>query len=100
MVKGHLELLLLSVLRRGPQHGYAVITTLRDLSDGAFDLPEGTIYPALHKLESDGLVTSEWTVIDGRRRRVYALSAGGRAANATRRREWTAFARGVDLVVA
>lgn len=54
MVKGHLDLLLLAVLRRGPQHGYAVIAGLGELSDGAFDLPEGTVYPALHKLEVDG----------------------------------------------
>src|SRR6266581_1489749 len=49
-LKGHLDLLLLSVLAAGPAHGYAIITALRARSEGAFDLPEGTVYPALHQL--------------------------------------------------
>ncbi len=50
-IKGHLDLLLLSVLAAGPAHGYAIISALRERSEGTFDLPEGTIYPALHRLE-------------------------------------------------
>jgi PadR family transcriptional regulator PadR len=99
MVRGHLELLLLGVLRRGPQHGYAAITGLRELSGGEFDLPEGTVYPALHKLEAGGLVRSTWSTIDGRKRRVYELTAEGRAALAVQRRQWTSFARGVEAVL-
>lgn len=99
MLKGHLDLLLLGVLRRGPQHGYAVITGLAELSDGQFDLPEGTVYPALHKLEADGLVSSEWSTSDGRKRRVYALTANGRAALAARREKWTLFSRSVEAVL-
>ena len=53
-LKGNLDLLLLSVLRRTPAHGYAVVTALRTASAGAFDLPEGTVYPALHRLERAG----------------------------------------------
>ena len=67
-LKGHLDLLLLSVLSRGPGHGYEVITRLRDGSDGAFELPEGTVYPALHRLEEAGLLASTWDVVAGRRR--------------------------------
>jgi DNA-binding PadR family transcriptional regulator len=100
MVKGHLDMLLLAVLRRGPQHGYAVIAGLRERSDGQFDLPEGTVYPALHKLEASGLVASEWSDGGGRRRRVYSLTAEGRKELAAQRREWTIFAGGVDAVVA
>src|SRR4051812_25433711 len=99
MVKGHLDLLLLGILRRGPQHGYAVITALRDHSDGAFDLPEGTVYPALHKLERAGLVASEWSTTDGRKRRVYALTADGRTALAHEKRAWRRFATGMDAIV-
>jgi DNA-binding PadR family transcriptional regulator len=99
MVKGQLELLLLGVLRRGPQHGYAVITELRDRSDGAFDLPEGTVYPALHKLEAAGLVASGWSTVEGRKRRVYELTADGHAALAEQRREWRRFARGMEAVM-
>ena len=99
MARGHLDLLLLAVLRRGPQHGYAVISELRDSSDGAFDLPEGTVYPALHKLEREGLVASGWSLIDGRKRRVYELTASGRAALATKKKEWAMFSRGVEAVL-
>jgi len=92
-------LLLLAVLRRGPQHGYAVIAGLRDSSDGEFDLPEGTVYPALHKLEREGLVGSHWAAIDGRKRRVYELTAPGRAALATKKKDWAMFSRGVEAVL-
>jgi DNA-binding PadR family transcriptional regulator len=98
-LKGHLDLLLLSVLDGAPTHGYAVITRLRDRSDGAFDLPEGTVYPALHRLERAGLVTSEWGSVAGRRRRVYALTGAGATALADRRAAWTSFASGVSAVV-
>jgi len=101
MAHGHLDLLLLAVLGRGgPQHGYAVIGGLRDASDGEFDVPEGTIYPALHKLERDGLVKSEWSVVEGRRRRVYALTGNGRATLSAKKKEWTIFRRGVEAVLA
>ncbi|MEP7091202.1 MAG: PadR family transcriptional regulator, partial [Nocardioidaceae bacterium] len=53
--KGHLDTLILSVLHQGQAHGYEVIAELRRRSDGEFDLPEGTVYPALHRLEADGL---------------------------------------------
>ena len=54
-LKGHLDLLLLAAVQRRPTHGYAIADTLRARSDGAFDLPEGTLYPALHRLERAGL---------------------------------------------
>src|SRR5260370_34177068 len=79
-LKGHHDLLLLSVLSRGPGHGYEVITRLRDRSDGAFELPEGTVYPALHRLEEAGLLASTWDVVTGRRRRIYQLPTAGDAA--------------------
>ena len=56
LLKGHLDALLLAVLEPGPQHGYAVIESLRSGSDGALDLPTGTVYPALHRLERAGLI--------------------------------------------
>ena len=59
-LKGSLDLLLLSVLSSGPTHGYAIISALRDRSGGTFDLPEGTIYPAPHRLEHAGLLASTW----------------------------------------
>src|ERR671931_331125 len=63
ILKGHLEMLLLALLQPGPAHGYAIIEGLRRQSDGAFDLPEGTVYPALHRLERAALreQQEEWS---------------------------------------
>jgi PadR family transcriptional regulator, regulatory protein PadR len=98
-LKGNLDLLLLSVLAAGPAHGYAVITALRDRSEGTFDLPEGTIYPALHRLEEAGLLASSWARAEGRRRRVYGLTDKGAEALAAERTEWQRFAGGVRAVL-
>jgi PadR family transcriptional regulator, regulatory protein PadR len=97
--RGHLDLLLLAVLDGGPAHGYAVIERLRERSGGAFDLPEGTIYPALHRLEQAGLLASRWAEAGGRRRRVYRLTGRGGRALAREQREWRAFAHAVRVVV-
>lgn len=99
-LKGHLDVLILAVLGDEPLHGYAVIEELRLRSEGAFDLAEGTLYPVLHRLEADGLLTSTWSEASGRRRRVYRLTRRGRAALARRRREWSGFARAVEAVLA
>ena len=98
-IKGHLDLLLLSVLAAGPAHGYAIISALRERSEGTFDLPEGTIYPALHRLEDTGLLSSAWAAGDGRRRRVYALTSAGATALAAEQTEWRRFATGVVAVL-
>jgi DNA-binding PadR family transcriptional regulator len=98
-LKGNLDLLLLSVLSAGPAHGYAVITALRARSEGTFDLPEGTVYPALHRLEGAGLLASSWAETDGRKRRVYALTGKGVAALADQRTEWRRFAGGIAAVL-
>ena len=99
-LRGHLDLLLLVTLRRiEPVHGYGLIAALRDHSDGVFALPEGTVYPALHRLERDGLVQSEWSADTTPRRRVYRLTDAGGAALAVKRTEWTVFQRGVRAVL-
>jgi len=99
-LKGHLDLLLLSILANGPAHGYAVIESLRQRSSGTFDLPEGTIYPALHRLEEDNLLCSEWSENSGRKRRVYRLTLKGQQALTARQQEWRRFAQAVDATVA
>jgi PadR family transcriptional regulator, regulatory protein PadR len=98
-LKGNLDLLLLSVLAAGPAHGYAIISALRNRSEGTFDLPEGTIYPALHRLEEAGLLASSWAQAEGRRRRVYGLTDAGAEALAAERTEWRRFASGVHAVL-
>jgi PadR family transcriptional regulator PadR len=90
-LKGHLDGLLLAALEGGPRHGYAVIEALREHTGGRLDLPTGTIYPALRRLEQAGLITGSWSVVGGRRRREYRLTAAGRRALAGRRADWRDF---------
>jgi len=98
-LKGHLDALLLAVLEGGPLHGYAVIEALRSGSGGTFDLPTGTIYPALHRLERAGFVRSRWHVVAGRRRRDYELTPSGRHALASERAGWTRFSTAVSRLL-
>ena len=99
-LKGHLDMLLLGVLKKGRAHGYEVIRRLADDSDGTFDLPEGTVYPALHRLEKLGLLASSWDATEGRRRRVYEITGAGATALRDRRAEFKRFAAGVQAVIA
>jgi PadR family transcriptional regulator PadR len=98
-LKGHLDGLILATLQSGPAHGYAIAQTLRARSDGEFDLPEGTLYPALHRLERAGMVASEWSTEGGRRRRTYRLTRSGGKALSDRRNEWRLFATAVEAVL-
>ena len=99
IVRGHLDMLVLSVVADGPAYGWAVVDALKQRSDGAFDLPEGTVYPALYRLENSGLLASEWIDIKNRRRRVYRLTTAGKRALARQRSEWSAFADAVGAVL-
>jgi PadR family transcriptional regulator, regulatory protein PadR len=98
-LKGHLDLLLLAILAEGPAHGYAVIETLRQRSNGTFDLPEGTIYPALHRLERQSLLSSDWTEESGRRKRIYKLTPKGKQALSKRQQEWQKFSQAVNATI-
>jgi DNA-binding PadR family transcriptional regulator len=97
-VRGHLEVMLLAVLGTGPDHGYAIIDKLRARSGGTFSLPEGSVYPALHRLEHEGLVSSRWAQESGRRRRVYELTRRGHAQLGERRQARAEFAAAVNAV--
>lgn len=98
--QGHLDLVLLGVLAVGPGHGYAIITTLKERSDGALTLPEGSVYPALHRLEDMGLVSSDWAKAGGRRRREYRLTPKGATALGSQRAEWSRLSSAIDAVLA
>ena len=95
-LRGHLDLLLLQVLSREPGHGYAVIAALRESSEGVLDLTEGAVYPALHRLEDQGLLSSQWQPVGGRRRRIYAVTASGQEALRSQRRDWRVLASAID----
>jgi PadR family transcriptional regulator len=96
---GQLDSLLLAVVAEEPAHGYGILQRLKLRSAGAFDLAEGTIYPALHRLERDGLLSSSWSSEAGRRRRVYRVTRTGRSALKARRRDWAHFAQAVEAVL-
>lgn len=98
-LNGQLDSLILATVAEEPAHGYAVLQRLKQRSGGTFDLAEGTIYPALHRLERDRLLASAWSEESGRRRRVYRITRSGRAALTSRRREWQSFAQAVEAVL-
>src|SRR4051812_20662912 len=101
MLKGHLDMIVLAALSAGPAHGYAVIEEIRRRSGEAFHLPEGTVYPALHRLEQGGLLVSRWTTAEtGRRRRVYSLTRHGERALAERRAVWRQFSEAIGGLLA
>jgi PadR family transcriptional regulator, regulatory protein PadR len=99
MLKGHLDGMLLAALEAGPRHGYAVMEALRAGSGGRFDLPTGTVYPALRRLERAGLVHGDWAEAGGRRRRVYQLTAAGRRTLAAERGDWRDFSAAVTALL-
>lgn len=99
LIKGHLEPLVMAVVEQGPLHGYAIIEELRRRSRGEFDLPEGTVYPALHRLERQGHLSSSWDDSEGRRRRVYRLTRSGRKALAASRDHWRGFQSAITAVL-
>jgi PadR family transcriptional regulator PadR len=99
VLKGHLDVLLLAALEEGPRHGYAVKEALREGSGGRFDLPTGTIYPALHRLETAGLIAGTWNTVDGRRRRSYWLTPLGRQRLHADRSNWHGFAAAVTALL-
>jgi PadR family transcriptional regulator PadR len=99
LLRGHLDRLLLAVLAEAPGHGYELSRRLTAHSGGAFDVNEGSLYPALHRLERARLVESAWSTSDGRRRRVYRLTAAGRRATRESQREWRTFSAAVERVL-
>ncbi|WP_426571954.1 PadR family transcriptional regulator [Aquihabitans sp. McL0605] len=98
-VKGHLDMLLLAILADGARHGYGVIEQLRDRSGAAFDLPEGTVYPALHRLERNGLLSSDWDRSGGRPRRVYRLTPPGQARLREQHAAWTELSSAITTIL-
>ncbi|MEU8204984.1 helix-turn-helix transcriptional regulator [Streptosporangium sp. NPDC049046] len=98
-LKGHLDGLLLAALESGPMHGYAVKEALREATQGRIDLPTGTVYPALHRLERAGLIAGSWSVVAGRRRRSYELTSAGRTALGGERASWQEFATAVTAAL-
>ncbi|MBI2424909.1 MAG: helix-turn-helix transcriptional regulator [Candidatus Hydrogenedentes bacterium] len=104
MLRGHLEGLVLSVLERGDGHGYMILNRLRELSAGTLQLREGSLYPALYRLEESGLVRARWDTSGseerpGPRRRTYSLTRRGKKTLSERRQAWEQFAQVVGTIL-
>jgi PadR family transcriptional regulator, regulatory protein PadR len=99
LLTGNLDTLLLAVLAAGPAHGYELSRRLTESSRGEFDVPEGSLYPALHRLERGGLAASSWSSAQGRRRRIYRLTSAGRRAMKESQRDWGSFSAGMNRVL-
>jgi transcriptional regulator len=100
LLRGTVEMLLLKSLSRGPLHGYAIARRIESDTADALSVEEGSLYPALHRLEDRGDVNAKWSVTPGGRRvRVYALTPAGRARLANEKQGWQAFARAVSRMI-
>ena len=100
LLQGTLDMLILQTLQWGPQHGYSIAQTLRAQSAEALQVETGSLYPALHRLEQAGLLTSHWmTPESGRRRRIYSLTKAGSKALVERRKAWGRFSQAVDTML-
>ena len=100
LVRGNLELMVLSVLANESQYGYRIQQRLRDASGGMVDLPAGTLYPLLHRLEAERLIRSRWDCSTGRRRKWYDLTATGRRRLDEQARQWSVYAECLERLLA
>ena len=99
LLKGNTETLILSLLIEDPMYGYQLVKEMELRSSGYFKLKEGTLYPALHRLERDGLVEGRWEESpSGNSRRYYFITAAGQEKLGSMLREWDLFAKAVNLV--
>jgi PadR family transcriptional regulator PadR len=98
---GSLNLLVMKVLaRRGPLHGYAIISAVEELSAKELGIEEGSLYPALHRMEESGVVSAEWITRDnGKRARVYRITAQGRKELAKEEERWSSVVGAVQRVL-
>ena len=96
-----LDMLVLTILsRRGPSHGYGIANAIQQLSEEALRVEEGSLYPALHRMEEAGWIAAEWTVTENKRRaRIYRVTRGGEKQLAEERAGWTRFSTGVARVL-
>lgn len=99
-LQGTLDLLILKTLQLGPNHGFGITLHIQTVSQGLLCVEEGSLYPALHRLERDKLVKAEWKTTGNRRRaRVYTLTAAGRKRLGDAEESWTALAKGVGRLL-
>ena len=100
LLRGTLHLLILRTLQVGPLHGIAISDRIRQVTGGTFDVPAGSLFPALHRLEQEGWILGEWTTNDESRRvRAYTLTSAGRKRLADEKRQWSRIVEAVGQVL-
>ena len=99
-LRGSLDLLILKTLSLQPMHGWGISQRIQQVSKGVLEVNQGSLYPALQRLEKNGAIASDWGTTDNNRRaRYYRLTAAGRSALADERESWKRFAAGLDAVL-
>jgi PadR family transcriptional regulator PadR len=99
-LRGSLDLLVLKTLSLAPMHGWGIGQRVQQISKGVLELNQGSLYPALQRLEKDGLITSDWDTTDNNRRaRYYRLTAAGRRELGVELENWRRFAAGLEAVL-
>ena len=100
ILQGTLDLLVLKILAHGPSHGYAIAQKILVTSRQTLDVQQGSLYPALHRLEKKGLIASEWNESEsGRMAKVYALTKSGRKQLADELAEWSRYSSAINWVL-
>ncbi len=101
LVRGTVDILILNALAGGPQHGYAVVAWIRDVTDDALSIEDGALYTALHRMEKRGWLRPEWGVSPrGRRAKYYSLTEEGQSQRDLGERTWTRYSEAVAKVFA
>jgi PadR family transcriptional regulator PadR len=99
-LQGTLDLLVLKTLSRGPQHGYGIASYVQTVSEDALRVEEGSLYPALHRMEQTGWISAAWQITEkNRRARVYRLTRAGRARLADEQEKWMKLTIGVGKIL-
>jgi transcriptional regulator len=99
LLTGTVDTLILEIVGSAPTYGYEIVQTVQERSRGYFEITEGSLYPALHRLERQKLLDSFWKEVEGRERKYYKLTPAGRSALATKKQEWRKFAAGVNGIL-
>ena len=100
VLRGSIDLLVLKTLSLAPMHGWGISRRVQQISQGVLDVNQGSLYPALQRLEKDGVITSEWGTTDNNRRaRFYRLTRAGRRAMREELESWHRFAAGLEAVL-
>ena len=99
LIKGSTDMLILNLLKNEDMYGYHMIKKLKEKSKNVFDLKEGTLYPILHSLEEEGLISSYWDDTTGKKRKYYAITTKGKKSLKEKNEEWKIFSESVNRVI-